>query len=225
MRVELKGRKITYLFNDRVIGFETDNLVDTFSCVVDVPGNYKLDVESKQDGCIYHNTISLNYNDELGEYYYIFTAGQLPVGKCLFQLRRINDDKVFLSDKFEAWIKKPVLSYCSAYQEKGPLPSEFYQIESNLDELSQHPPIPDSSGYWKLWNSKKKEYEISDIPVSSETTLATGDGLDFTNNVLSIKTDKKSIIFDKDKQLAIGDIDGGDLNMSDDTIATNVLFL
>ena len=102
MRVELKGRKITYLFNDRVIGFETDNLVDTFSCVVDVPGNYKLDVESKQDGCIYHNTISLNYNDELGEYYYIFTAGQLPVGKCLFQLRRINDDKVFLSDKFEA---------------------------------------------------------------------------------------------------------------------------
>ena len=100
MRVELKGRKITYLFNDRVIGFETDNLVDTFSCVVDVPGNYKLDVESKQDGCIYHNTISLNYNDELGEYYYIFTAGQLPVGKCLFQLRRINDDKVFLSDKW-----------------------------------------------------------------------------------------------------------------------------
>ena len=225
MRVELKGRKVTYLFNDRVIGFETDNLVDTFSCVVDVPGNYKLDVESKQDGCIYHNTISLNYNDELGEYYYIFTAGQLPVGKCLFQLRRINDDKVFLSDKFEAWIKKPVLGYCSAYQEKGPLPSEFYQIESNLDELYQHPPIPDSLGYWKLWNSKKKEYEISDIPVSSETTLATGDGLDFTNNVLSIKTDKKSIIFDKDKQLTIGDIDGGDLNMSDDTIATNVLFL
>ena len=26
MRVELKGRKITYLFNDRVIGFETDKI-------------------------------------------------------------------------------------------------------------------------------------------------------------------------------------------------------
>lgn len=225
MRVELKGRKITYLFNDRVIGFETDNLVDTFSCVVDVPGNYKLDVESKQDGCVYHNTISLNHNDELDEYYYIFSAGQLPVGKCLFQLRRINNDKVFVSDKFEAWIKKPVLGYCSAYQEKGPLPSEFYQIESNLDELYQHPPVPDSSGFWKLWNGEKKEYEISDIPVSSGAMLEIGNGLDFTDNVLSIKTDRKSIVFDKDKQLVIGDIDGGELDMSDNTIATNVLFL
>ena len=174
---------------------------------------------------MYHNTISLNYNEELGEYYYIFSAGQLPVGKCLFQLRRIDGNKVFLSDKFEAWIKKPVLGYCSAYQEKGPLPSEFYQIESSLDELYQHPPIPDSSGYWQLWDSEKKEYVVSDIPVSSENKLAAGDGIDITDNVLSIKTDKKSIIFDNTKQLTIGDIDGGDLDVSDDMIANNVLFL
>lgn len=232
MRVELKGRKVTYLFNDRVIGFETDNLVDRFSCVVDVPGNYKLDVEAKQDGRVYYNTISLNYNEELNEYYYIFTAGSLPVGKCLFQLRRINGKEVFLSDKFEAWVKKPVLGYCSAYQERTPLPSEFYQIESNLDDLNQHPPVPDSSGYWKIWNIEKKKYEISDIPASSGTQLAAGDGINIVDNTVSVKTDKKSIVYNEMRQLTIGDIDSGELEVPDDTKskgpdntkATNILF-
>ena len=45
------------------------------------------------------------------------------------------------------------------------LPSEFSQMEANIRELGEHPPIPGDGGYWLVWNLEKKEYVTSDLPL------------------------------------------------------------
>lgn len=50
----------------------------------------------------------------------------------------------------------------------GPaVPSEFYQIERNVTDINNNPPYPDpsGSGYWMIYNPRKRKYERSDVPV------------------------------------------------------------
>ncbi len=43
------------------------------------------------------------------------------------------------------------------------VPTEFYQVEANILELYQHPPIPGSNGYWLVWDTDKDEYVESQL--------------------------------------------------------------
>ena len=43
------------------------------------------------------------------------------------------------------------------------VPTEFYQMEANILELYQHPPIPGSNGYWLVWDTDKDEYVESQL--------------------------------------------------------------
>ena len=43
------------------------------------------------------------------------------------------------------------------------VPTEFYQVEANILELYQHPPIPGSNGYWLVWDTGKDEYVESQL--------------------------------------------------------------
>lgn len=43
------------------------------------------------------------------------------------------------------------------------VPTEFTQIEANITELYQHPPIPGSNGYWLVWDADKDEYVESQL--------------------------------------------------------------
>lgn len=215
MRIILNGRDVSYINNDRVVGFETDNDVNEFICVVEdsIPTpawGYKLDVKAKLGDKTFYNTINLTKSrDADNEYGVLLGANMLPQGKCLCNIRRISGKKVYNSDVFEMWVKKPVLSYCGAYQEDGFIPSEFFQIEQRMDEINNHPPVPDASGYWKIWNADKGEYEISDIPSSGGTvSFIAGDGLDIQDNKISIKTDKKSISVNEDNEIYVNGIDG-----------------
>lgn len=45
------------------------------------------------------------------------------------------------------------------------VPTEFTQIEANITELYQHPPIPGSNGYWLVWDSDADEYVESQLPL------------------------------------------------------------
>lgn len=55
------------------------------------------------------------------------------------------------------------------------VPSEFSQIESNITELYQHPPVPGSNGYWLVWDPDKDEYVESQLPVSEGMDFASPD--------------------------------------------------
>lgn len=43
------------------------------------------------------------------------------------------------------------------------VPTEFYQVEANILELYQHPPVPGSNGYWLVWDSDADEYVESQL--------------------------------------------------------------
>lgn len=53
------------------------------------------------------------------------------------------------------------------------VPTEFYQVEANILELYQHPPIPGSNGFWLVWDPDKDEYvesqlALPDMPVGPQ---------------------------------------------------------
>ena len=45
-------------------------------------------------------------------------------------------------------------------------------IAKAADDLNNHPPKPDPTGYWDIWNPEKQEYELSDIPVSNVSPIS-----------------------------------------------------
>ena len=45
------------------------------------------------------------------------------------------------------------------------VPTEFYQVEANILELYQHPPIPGSNDYWLVWDPDTDEYVESQLPL------------------------------------------------------------
>ena len=213
MRIELSNRHIIYVDNDRVVCFENDNEVVDFVCVVEDDTenwDYKLDVKSKIDADkTFYNTISLKptLNKEVKV---TLKAGMLPRGKCLCQIRKINSNgQVLVSDTFEMWVKKSVLSYCGAYQEDNFIPSEFYQIERNLNEVNNHPPIVDESGFWRIYDTTIGDYVLTDIPVQGQTILSGGEGIVVSNDTISVKTDNKSISVNDGNELYVNAIDGG----------------
>lgn len=71
------------------------------------------------------------------------------------------------------------------------VPSEFYQIERNITAINNNPPYPDpnGSGYWMIYNTSKRKYELSDVKVPVYTgdidvdAIDGGDSTDFTTGV------------------------------------------
>ena len=45
------------------------------------------------------------------------------------------------------------------------LPSEFSQMEANIRELGEHPPIPGDGGYWLVWDLDGEKYVTSSLPL------------------------------------------------------------
>ena len=166
MNITLSGTKITQ--DNKFLAFEKNSGVDVISITVDTDDSwdYKLDVKYPDKCCtgdVLYNIIDLNRNGDICSVE--LTSKMLPfAGKYTMQLRAINGDKVKHSDTFEAWVKYSI-EPGSTYD---PVPSEFYQIEENITEINNHPPYPDISGFWMIWNPQTKQYELSDIPVPTE---------------------------------------------------------
>lgn len=166
MNITLTGKKITQ--DTKFLAFEKNNNVDVINITVDTDESwtYKLDVKYPDKCCSgkpLYNIINLTRIGNLCTA--ILTSDMLPfAGKYTMQLRGINGDKVAHSDVFDAWVKYSI-EPGSTYD---PVPSEFYQIEQNITEINNHPPYPDISGFWMIWNPQTHKYELSDIPVPTE---------------------------------------------------------
>ena len=153
----------------KFLAFEKNNGVDVINITVDTDESwsYKLDVKYPEKCCIgekLYDIINLNRDGDICSVE--LTSKMLPfAGKYIMQLRAINGDKVQHSDTFDAWIKYSIEPGSTYY----PVPSEFYQIEQNITEINNHPPYPDISGFWMIWNPQTHKYELSDIPVPTES--------------------------------------------------------
>lgn len=169
MNITLIGNKIVQ--DTKFLAFEKNNGVDVINVTVDTDESwtYKLDVKYPDKCCSceqLYNIIDLTRNGNVCTV--VLTKDMLPFnGKYIMQLRAINSDKVQHSDTFDAWVKcsiEPGSTY-------NPVPSEFYQIEQNITEINNHPPYPDISGFWMIWNSQTNKYELSDIPAVTASDI------------------------------------------------------
>lgn len=166
MNITLTGTKI--MQDNKFLAFEKNNGVDVITITVDTDESwiYKLDVKYPDKCCSgeqLYNIINLTRTGNTCTA--VLTKDMLPfTGKYIMQLRGISGDKVYHSDTFDCWVKYSI-EPASTYD---PVPSEFYQIEQNITEINNHPPYPDISGFWMIWNPQTHKYELSDIPVPTE---------------------------------------------------------
>lgn len=166
MNITLTGTKITQ--DNKFLAFEKNSGVDVINITVDTDESwiYKLDVKYPDKCCSgeqLYNIINLTRTGNTCTA--VLTKDMLPfTGKYIMQLRGISGDKVYHSDTFDCWVKYSI-EPASTYD---PVPSEFYQIEQNITEINNHPPYPDISGFWMIWNPQTHKYELSDIPVPTE---------------------------------------------------------
>ena len=176
MNITLSGTKVS--MDGHTLAFQKNNLVDSMVITVDTDETwqYKLDVkypckDSKGDGL--YNVIDLTRVGNTCTA--ILQAPMLPFnGKYTMQLRGISGNKVYHTDTFDVWVKYSI----DPGKVYDPVPSEFYQIESNITSMNNHPPKPGDNGYWLIWNVLKQEYEESDIPLPEDTLPEVSD---FTN--------------------------------------------
>lgn len=166
MNITLTGTRIVQ--DNKFLAFEKNNGVDVINITVDTDESwiYKLDVKYPEKCCSgeqLYNIINLTRTGNTCTA--VLTKDMLPfTGKYIMQLRGISGDKVYHSDTFDCWVKYSI-EPASTYD---PVPSEFYQIEQNITEINNHPPYPDISGFWMIWNPQTHKYELSDIPVPTE---------------------------------------------------------
>ena len=190
MNITLNGIKITQ--DSKTLAFEKNNNVDEIVITVDTDESwsYKLDVKYPDKYNIgndtLYNIIDLDRNGNVCSV--ILDSKMLPFnGKYTMQLRGINGDKVYHSDIFETWVKysiEPGPSY-------DPIPSEFYQIEKNLDikvneakqyaenaeNASTRMPKISSDNTWLIWDVGTGSYVDTGIKTSG------ADGEDGTDGV------------------------------------------
>lgn len=166
MNITLTGTKITQ--DNKFLAFEKNNGVDVINITVDTDESwtYKLDVKYPEKCCSgeqLYNIINLTRAGNTCTA--VLTKDMLPfTGKYIMQLRGISGDKVYHTDTFDCWVKYSI-DPSNVYD---PVPSEFYQIEDNIIEINNHPPYPDISGFWMIWNPATHQYELSTIPVPTE---------------------------------------------------------
>lgn len=167
MNITLTGKKISQ--DERILAFKKDNLTAQMTFTVDTDDSwvYKLDVRLPEKCCTgeeLFNIIDLPM-DANRTCTIDVTAAMVPfTGKYTMQLRGISGEQVYHSDTFEVWVKYSI-DPGAVYD---PVPSEFYQIEDNIIEINNHPPYPDISGFWMIWNPTTHKYELSAIPVPTE---------------------------------------------------------
>lgn len=166
MNITLTGTKVS--LDTHTLAFAKNNFVNEIICTVDTDESwtYRIDVLYSQTDCSgnpLYNIINLNRTGNVCSA--LLTIAMLPFsGKYTMQLRGIKDQQIYHSDIFEVWVKYSI-DPSNVYD---PVPSEFYQIEDNIIEINNHPPYPDISGFWMIWNPTTHQYELSTIPVPTE---------------------------------------------------------
>ena len=178
MNITLTGTKI--MQDTKFLAFEKNNGVDVINITVDTDEEwtYKLDVKYPDKCCSceqLYNIIDLTRNGNVCTV--VLTKDMLPFnGKYIMQLRAISSDKVQHSDTFYAWVKysiEPGMVY-------DPVPSEFYQIEAELDDkvneakqyaenaetASTRMPKISSDNTWLIWDVGTGDYVDTGIKAS-----------------------------------------------------------
>lgn len=183
MNITLSGTKVTV--DNRTLAFAKNNLVNEIVVTVDTSEDwtYRINVKYSKEDCSGKNLYNVINLSRVGDVCSVLlTNAMLPFsGKYIMQIVGKSGQREYHSDVFDVWAKYSI----DPSEVYDPVPSEFYQIEDNIIEINNHPPYPDTSGYWMIWNPDTHQYELSTIPVPTE---GGGDKTYVHNQVVASKT-------------------------------------
>lgn len=131
MTITISGTTVT-ITGDRIIGFALNNLVNRFQATTDLNNewNYQLYVHMVVPDL--YNIINMERQEGTQNIYVDLTADMLPYsGRYEMQFVATNGEISGRTDIFEVWVQNSI----DPSKQYDPVPSEFYQIEDNIQQI------------------------------------------------------------------------------------------
>lgn len=131
MQITITGTTVN-ITGDRIIGFALNNLVNTFTATTDLTSEWSYQLYVHMIVPDLYNIINLNWREGTQNIYVDLTADMLPYsGRYEMQFVATNGTMTGRTDIFEVWVQNSI-DPSSVYD---PVPSEFYQIEENIQQI------------------------------------------------------------------------------------------
>ena len=129
MEITIQGTEVL-ITGDRVIGFQLNNLVNTFTATTDKDENWSYQLKVFMVKLKKYNVWNLNREGQTLSV--DLTSDMMPIdGRYVMQFVARNGEQIDHTDTFEVWVQlslDPSVQY-------DPVPSEFYQIENNIQNI------------------------------------------------------------------------------------------
>ena len=131
MTITISGTQVT-ITGDRVIGFQLNNLVNRFEAITDKDDTWDYTLYVYMIKPEKYNVINLNRQGN--SIYVDLTADMMPFdGRYEMQFVAYKNEtgEVFRTEKFQVWVENSI----DPSPQWEPIPSEFYQIEENIQKI------------------------------------------------------------------------------------------
>lgn len=164
------------------IAMQYDNLSRTMEVLGGIPDGWTWAMLVEAGG----NLNIINLSPVEGGVGVTLTADMLSAaGYYTMQLRGTRGDVVRHTNTIRVYIPESL----SGDAEWPAVPSEFTQIEQNINAINENPPKPGPNGFWLIYDPEKGEYQESDIPLpEGGMGYEIGHGLKVTGNTLEVDT-------------------------------------
>lgn len=131
MQITITGTTVN-ITGDRIIGFALNNLVNTFTATTDLTNEWSYQLYVHMVVPDLYNIINLNWQEGTQNIYVDLTADMLPYsGRYEMQFVATNGEISGRTDIFEVWVQNSI----DPSKVYDPVPSEFYQIEENIQQI------------------------------------------------------------------------------------------
>ena len=135
MQITISGTRVT-ITGDRVIGFQLNNLVNRLEATTDKDDTWQYTLYVYMIKPEKYNVINLNWQDNSNIIYVDLTSDMMPFAgryEMQFVANQYNTGEVFRTEKFQVWVENSI----DPSPQWEPVPSEFYQIEENIQKMYQ----------------------------------------------------------------------------------------
>lgn len=131
MQITISGTTVT-ITGDRVIGFALNNLVNRFEATTDLTSEWSYQLYVHMVVPDLYNIINLNWQEDNQVIYVDLTADMLPYsGRYEMQFVATNGAISGRTEIFDVWVQNSI----DPSKIYDPVPSEFYQIEENIQQI------------------------------------------------------------------------------------------
>lgn len=131
MQIAINGTTVT-ITGDKIIGFALNNLVNRFEATTDLTNEWSYQLYVHMVVPDLYNIINLNWQEGSQTIYVDLTADMLPYnGRYEMQFVATNGEIQGRTEIFSVWVQNSI----DPSKIYDPVPSEFYQIEDNIQQI------------------------------------------------------------------------------------------